>query len=362
MPPAKKGPPAAAGAPDRRGSRATIRDVAAIAGVSLMTVSRAVKQPQQVAAETLGRVQAAMAQVGYVPNMAAVSLRVSQTRLVAAIVPTLATHVFDAMLSALAAELATNGYEVLIGQTQYQPGRELELLRATLGRRPDGILVTGSVRDPAIREMLSASGIPVVEAGDLVRNHLDMAVGMSHEKMGAKVCAFLAGLGCRRFATFTGNDDRAQRRTKAFVREAQRLGLPAVHVAQVPPPTSHRVGRALMAELLASGRRVDAIFCGSDMTASGVLTECRERGIAVPGDLVVLGTGDTAFAEGLYPPLSSVRVDGARIGREAAAMFLERFAGRTPPKATVDVGFTIVERESTRRAPAVPLKAATGTR
>src|SRR5689334_11042534 len=112
-------------------ANATIRQVAELAGVSLMTVSRAVKQPQQLAPETLERVRAAMDEVGYVPNMAAVSLRLAQSRLVAAIVPTLATHVFDAMLAALTAALAKEGYEVLIGQTQYQPGREIDLIRTT---------------------------------------------------------------------------------------------------------------------------------------------------------------------------------------------------------------------------------------
>src|SRR3954468_2114367 len=110
MPPRKNAPARPPDpAPRRLPSQVTIRDVAAVAGVSLMTVSRAVKQPDSVAPETLGRVRSAMDQVGYVPNMAAVSLRMSQTRLVAAIVPTLATHVFDAMLAALTAALAKEG-------------------------------------------------------------------------------------------------------------------------------------------------------------------------------------------------------------------------------------------------------------
>ncbi|MCG2591885.1 LacI family DNA-binding transcriptional regulator [Ramlibacter sp. XY19] len=326
---------------------ATIRQVAELAGVSLMTVSRAVKQPQQLAPETLERVRAAMDEVGYVPNMAAVSLRLAQTRLVAAIVPTLATHVFDAMLAKLTAELAREGYEVLIGQTQYQPGREVDLIRTTLGRRPDGILLAGSVRDKAVRSMLSASGVPVIEAGDLVRNHLDMAVGMSNEKIGAAACSYLAALGYRRLAVFSGNDDRAQRRNRAFAREAQRRGMPVPHVVEVPPPTSHALGRELMAQLLARGPQVDAIYCGSDMAAAGVLTESRERGIAVPRDIAVMGTGDTDFAAALFPALTSVRIDGARIGEVAAGMFLDRFAGRPLPRRAVDVGFTIVQREST---------------
>jgi LacI family gluconate utilization system Gnt-I transcriptional repressor len=282
--------------------------------------------------------------------MAAVSLRLAQTRLVAAIVPSLSTHVFDAMLATLTAQLAKSGYEVLIGQTQYQQGREVDLVRTTLGRRPDGILMTGSVQDKAVRNLLEASGIPVIEAGDLVRNHLDMAVGMSNEKMGAAVCSYLAGLGHRHLAIFSGDDDRAQRRNKAFVREAAKLGLPAVRVVQVPPPTGHAIGRRAMAELVAQGVRVDAIYCGSDMTAAGVLAECRERGITVPGGVAVMGTGDTEFAQVLHPPLTSVRVDGARIGECAAAMFLECFAGRPLDKRVVDVGFAIVERESTRPA------------
>ena len=193
----------------------------------------------------------------------------------------------------------------------------------------------------------------MIEAGDLVRNHLDMAVGMSNEKMGAGVCSHLAALGYRRLAIFSGNDDRAQRRNKAFVREAERRGLPAVHVVEVPPPTSYPVGRQLLADLVAAGKRVDAIYCGSDMTAAGVLTECRERGIRVPGDLGVIGTGDTDFAPALFPALTSVRIDGARIGEVAAAMFLERFAQRATERRSVDVGFTIVARDSTRPATAI---------
>ena len=353
--PSRKEPAALPDAPPaRQTAKATIRDVAALAGVSLMTVSRAMKQPDQLAPATLARVRAAMDQVGYVPNMAAVSLRLAQTRLVAAIVPTLATHVFDAMLAALTAALAKDGYEVLIGQTQYQPEREVDLVRATLGRRPDGILVAGAVQDAAVRRMLETSGIPVIEAGDLVRDHLDMAVGVSNEELGTAVCGYLAGLGRRRLAIFSGDDGRAQSRNKACVREAARLGLPPVHVVQVAPPTSHAVGRRLLADLLARRQEVDAIFCGSDVAAAGVLSECRERGIAVPGELAVIGLGDTDFAQALAPSLSSVRMDGTRIGECAAAMFLDRFAGRALDSRTVDVGFAIVERESTRglRSPA----------
>jgi LacI family gluconate utilization system Gnt-I transcriptional repressor len=114
-----------------------------------------------------------------------------------------------------------------------------------------------------------------------------------------------------------------------------------------------------MAELLDRGPAPDAVYCGSDMTAAGVLTECRDRGVSVPGDIAVVGTGDVDFAQVLFPPLTSVRVDGARIGELAASMFLDRFAGRPIEKKAVDVGFTIVERESTR-ATAAPARKLAG--
>jgi LacI family gluconate utilization system Gnt-I transcriptional repressor len=118
----------------------------------------------------------------------------------------------------------------------------------------------------------------------------------------------------------------------------------------------------MMAALAMQGPPVDAVYCGSDITAAGVLTECRERGIGVPRQLAVIGTGDAEFAQALYPPLTSIRVDGTRIGEEAAAMFLDRFTDRKRSKRVVDVGFTIVERESTGRSTAPAVRVAAGKR
>jgi len=327
-------------------AKVTVREVAALAGVSLMTVSRAVTQPDQVATATLQRVREAITKTGYVPNLAAVSLRTSQSRLVAAIVPTLKTHMFDTMLAALIEGMATQGYQVLMGQSDYSVQREDELLRTIVGRRPDGMLVIGSVHSKATRDLLAASGIPVVEAGDLIRNPVDMVVGFSHAKLGAGVCRYLAERRRTHLAVFSGDDPRAQRRNAAFVREAEKLSLPRVLVLQSPPPTSHALGRELLARLVHESPDVEAIYCSSDMLAAGVLAEAQVRGLDVPGRLAVVGTGDIEMAASLVPALTTVRVDGGRIGALAATMLMDRMAGRPVPHPVVEVGFKIVQRDS----------------
>jgi LacI family gluconate utilization system Gnt-I transcriptional repressor len=327
-------------------AKVTIREVAALAGVSLMTVSRAVSQPGRVAESTLVRVRDAMARTGYVPNMSAVSLRSAQSRLVVAIVPTLRTHMFDTILAALRDTLAAHGYQVLLGIGDYSTQREDELLRALVGRRPDGITVTGAMHSKSTRALLAASGIPVVEIGDLVKDPIDMVVGMSHEKVGAGVCRYLAGRGYRRLAVFSGNDPRALRRNKAFAREAARLGLPTVHVVESPPPTHHGLGRTLLGQLISEGRRVDAIYCSSDMLAAGVLAEASVRRIDVPARLAVMGTGNVEFAATHAPALTTVGADDLRIGNTAAQMLIDRMAGRPVKDTVVDVGFEIMQRES----------------
>jgi LacI family gluconate utilization system Gnt-I transcriptional repressor len=327
-------------------ARATVKDVAKLAGVSLMTVSRAASHPDRVAADTLVKVRKAMAETGYVPNMAAVSLRIAQSRLVVAVVPTLRSHMFDASLKSLTEHLAANGYQLLLGEGDYSVQREDELLRTIVARRPDGILVIGSVQSKQSRALLASLGIPVVEAGDLTRERVDMVVGFSHEKLSAAACRFLASRGHKRLAVFSSDDARAMRRNNAFVREAAKLGLEPVHVVTSPVPTHHARGRDLLAALLREGPAVEAIYCSSDMLAAGVLTEARMRKIPVPKGLAVMGTGDIDLAASWLPALTTVRVDGTRIGAIAADMLLQRMAGRTVADPVVDVGFEIVERES----------------
>jgi LacI family gluconate utilization system Gnt-I transcriptional repressor len=125
------------------------------------------------------------------------------------------------------------------------------------------------------------------------------------------------------------------------------LGLSPVQVVAVPAPTTLKSGRQALRQLLHDLPAVDAVFCSSDLLALGVLTEARAQGRAVPDQLAVMGFGDLDFAADLEPALSTVQIDGAAMGRQAARFLIDRAEGRAVAQSVVDIGFSIIERDST---------------
>ncbi len=332
----------------RRGSGAvTLHDVAKLAGVAPITASRALNTPAQVSAEVLKKVTDAVARTGYVPNLLAGGLASTRSRLVAAVVPTISGPVFLETIQSLTEALAERGYQLMLGQAGYAGTREDALLEAIIGRRPDGIVLTGILHSTEGRRRLLASGIPVVETWDLTPTPIDMLVGFSHAEVGHAVAQFLHGKGRRRFAVVAGDDERANRRLAAFQATAQALGLGAAPVVLVPAPTTLKRGRLALAELLQSAPDIDAVFCSSDLLALGVMTEALARGIAVPGRLALIGFGDLEFAADLHPALTTVHINGAAIGRQAAQFIVDRAEGRSVDQRVIDIGFSIIDRHST---------------
>ena len=332
----------------RHGSSITVKDVARLAGVSAITVSRALNRPDDLSPDTLARVRTAISQTGYVPNLLAGGLRSAKSKLVAAVVPTIAGPVFLDTIQALTDALDEAGYQLLLGQSGYRNSREDALLDAIIGRRPVGMVLTGMTHSPQGRRRLLGAGIPIVETWDLAPTPIDMAVGFNHERIGEAVCEFLHARGRRHLALVSGDDERARRRANGFLHAAAKLGIDAsrVPIHWIPAPATLASGREGLAQLLARDARIDGIFCSSDLVALGVLTEAHERAIPVPRALSVVGLGDLQFAAGVVPAITTVRVDGARIGRIAAQFIIDRAEGRKVAQPVVDVGFTLVQRAS----------------
>ncbi len=325
----------------------TILDVARLAEVSAMTVSRALNAPEKVSPATLQRVREAVERMNFVPNAMASGLRSARAKLVAALLPTLVGPVFQEMVEALDMALHERGYQLMIGQSGYDAKREDELLKTIIQRRPDGIVMTGLVRSAEGRRVLRASGIPVVETWDLTATPVDMMVGFSHAAIGTAVVDFFHGRGHRHIALVSASDERARARATAFADRAQALGLPPVQIAFSPAPSTMGAGRAGLAEVLARAPQTTAVFCSSDMLALGASIEARERSLSIPQQLAIVGLGDQSFAADAAPPLTTVRIDGTRIGRLAAEMVVARAERQPRGAAVVDIGFSIVERLST---------------
>jgi LacI family gluconate utilization system Gnt-I transcriptional repressor len=275
---------------------ATLHDVAREAGVSLITASRALSNPGVVSDATIERVRAAVARTGYIPNLLAGGLKSKRSMTVAGLVPVISVPQFLPTVRALTETLDAAGYQLILGQTGYANSREEKLINTMIGRRPDGMVVTGLVNSPTAREQLKRLGIPIVEMWDLSDRPLDMVVGFSHVKVGSTIAGFFLAKGWRRFGVATGDDHRAMTRCEGF--------------------------RAVV------GR-----------------------------DIAICGFGDADFAAHLVPSLTTVQVDGAAIGRRAAQLIIDRCAGKTIAQPIIDVGFRIVERESTGAVATRPLAA-----
>lgn len=332
----------------RRGSGAiTVRDVARLAGVAPITVSRALNTPEQVSPDVRQKVLAVVQKTGYVPNRLAGGLASSRSRLIAAVVPSTVMSVFMPTIEALNDTLFDAGYQLMLGQSDYSAEREQALLEAIVGRRPDGIFLTGILGPSQGRTRLLGSGIPVVETWDLTPTPIDMLVGFSHADIGREVARFLLARGRRKLALIRASDERAERRASAFIDAVRQAGHGPVAEVNVGASRSLRSGREALGRLLDTAPDTDAIFCSSDLLALGVATEARVRGIAVPQRLALVGFGDVSFAADMAPGLSTVRINGADIGRLAARWLIDRAEGREVAPRVQDVGFSVVERETT---------------
>jgi LacI family gluconate utilization system Gnt-I transcriptional repressor len=164
------------------------------------------------------------------------------------------------------------------------------------------------------------------------------------------VAQFLMRKGYKKFAIVRAEDERADRRTLAFQDSVAQQGLPHAFVANVGASRSLKSGREAMARILAEAPDTEAIFCSSDLLALGVMTEARARGLTVPDDMAVMGFGDVPFVADMVPALTTVRINGGQIGTLAAQFLIDRAEGRAVDPRIVDVGFSIVERDSTALA------------
>ncbi|WP_239384265.1 substrate-binding domain-containing protein, partial [Delftia tsuruhatensis] len=216
-----------------------------------------------------------------------------------------------------------------------------------LSRRPDGIVLTGTEHTARTRRLLVNADVPVVELWDYQPHPLDMVVGFSQEDAGRAAFRHLAACGYRRPAILRADDSRAARRARGFARAAAEAGAPepVQIVFSESIPQAGR-GRDALDALRAQAPGADSVFCSSDALAQGVLSHAHALGLDVPGAFGVLGFGDQAQAQDAWPALSTVRVDGAAIGRLGAEALIARMAGGTAVAAQ-DVGFEVVGRAST---------------
>jgi len=334
---------------------ATIKEVAARAGVSAMTVSRVTHNPSLVAQKTREHVQTAIDELNYIPDIAAGRLSSQRSKTIAMVLPSLHFEGHARTVDALSKALRLRGFHLLIADNFYSPTEEMDLLKTILGRRPAAIVLINSAHSLAGRKLLTDAGIPVIETWDFPVRPMDSVVGFSHAEVGSALTAHLVAQGYRRIAFIGGPrdaDPRGDERRIGFEATMKAGGLESTR--QIVIETDHlsiAAGKRGIEQLLETHPDTDAAICLTDRVAMGALMECRRRDIGVPDELAITGHGDFDFGEHLIPPLTTTRIDAAAIGERAAELVFARLDGKRLRKGRRlhNVGFEVIARDSSLR-------------
>ena len=336
----------------RSTGRVTLNDVAHAAGVSPITVSRALRGERAVDPALVERVLAASNKLGYVPDPAARALASQRSNHVAILIPKLSNALFVDLLDAAQQTLRAGGFQTLIGVTHYDEGQEEQLLREQLLHRPAGLLITGLNHNAATQSLMARSQVPCVHLMDLPDAGEDeptYCVGFRQNEAGAALTRHLLATGRRRIA-FAGAqlDPRVMQRLYGWRIALQEAGCYEPTLEWLNPASSSlALGSVMFEQIMGQTPAVDAIFFCNDDLAQGALLAALRLKIEVPARVAIAGFNDLTGSDQMLPPLTSVRTPRARIGQAGAEMLLGLMRGETPAPACVDLGFEIIERGST---------------
>lgn len=320
-------------------------DVARRAGVSTASVSRVLNDPDRVSPRIRSRVEMAIAELGYVPHGAARALASRRTRIVGAIVPTLDNAIFAACINALQRRLARAGHTLLIACSDYEQSEELHETRALVGRGVEGLMLVGTRHDQRLYELLDSRRIPFVNTWTYASDAPHPCIGFDNQRAAAQIAEHLLALGHRRIAMVAGetrHNDRAEARVRGVRAALAARGLQLPPEFLIEQPYGIREGREALRQLWQLPEQPTAVIGGNDVLAFGVLLEAIAQGIPVPGTLSVTGFDDLPLASHIQPPLTTVHVPSADLGRLAAEFLLARIEGQQPlARHELDVGLVV---------------------
>jgi LacI family gluconate utilization system Gnt-I transcriptional repressor len=326
-----------------------LEDVAAAAGVSLITASRCISNPGRVSARTREHVLRVAAELGYIPNRLAASLASAKTKVIGAVIPTLLNPVHSVVLNAAFEVLAPAGYQLLLGTSHYSAREELDLIRTFLGHRVDGVLLTGRDHEADAATLLRRARTPTVEIFEHIPDPIDVGIGSSNFEAGYSLAKYLLGQGRRNLA-FVGHtdfhDSRIMGRQEGMIAASREHGMANTRTYTVASQPGSGNGGEIVGLILREAPETDAVIFAGHQLAVGAIRYALDVGIEVPRRLAIAGFGDSPVAQWIKPSLTTVTFPLEAMGRQAGQALLNRLGGRDPGARTVRLGFEIVRRES----------------
>lgn len=333
-------------APSSKKARTTLQDVADQVGVTKMTVSRYLRNPQSVAEKTREKIAAVIEELGYIENRAPAMLSKSSSRAIGILLPSLSNQIFASFVQGIETVTKAHGYETLLAHFSYDELEEERKIASLLSYQVDGLILTESHHTERTLQMIKNAGIPVVETMELPSQPIDMAVGLDHIEASYQVVKRMIASGKRHIAYFGARlDTRTKLRMQGYDRAMLEAGLTPQHVL-TGDHSCFSLADELLQRALAIMPTLDGVFCTNDDIAIGTLLVAQQRGIAVPAQLAVVGYNALDIGQTISPKLTSVDTPRFQIGEKSAELLLARLRGELPEQSVVDMGYKITAGES----------------
>lgn len=322
--------------------RKTLAAVAAVAGVSKMTVSRALRGDKDVSPKTVEKVTKAAREIGYIGNVLASSLAGQKSGLIGVILPSLQNIIFAQVLNSITNRLHGTTLQPVFGVSDYDEEREYDLIRNMLSWHPSGLIVTGVDFPEQTKDLLRTTETPLVQIMDTDGDAVGACVGFSHYDVGCQMARTLVGLGHQNFAYIGSGlerDIRARKRWAGFTEQLKKEGLKLQHQFTDTGLSSTAKGRRLIKDLWAEAKGLDCIYFSSDYLASGAYNYLTERGVKIPEQLALVGFNGLDFLDSTPGKIATTRTPQQKIGTLAVDLILsavERNSDLEPEKHVLD--------------------------
>ncbi|EFI1549777.1 LacI family DNA-binding transcriptional regulator [Escherichia coli] len=310
----------------RSTGKVTIADVAQLAGVGTMTVSRALRTPEQVSDKLREKIEAAVNELGYMPNLTASALASASSHTIAMVVPNLAEAGCTEMFAGLQHVLQPAGYQIILAESRHRLEQEEKLLETLLASNIAAAILLSVEHNSTVRHLLKNASIPVIEIGAIRTDPIDINIGIDNVAAMFELTDMLVQRGYQNIGLLCANQEQwiFQQHLQGWYKAMLRHHMSPNRVINAALPPVFSTGASQLPEFLLAWPELDALVCVSDELACGVLYECQRRRIKVPDELAVVGFGDSDVSKVCQLSLTTMAVPHRKIGLEAGNVLLER--------------------------------------
>ncbi|HCT61107.1 MULTISPECIES: LacI family DNA-binding transcriptional regulator [Acidobacterium] len=332
-----------------------LKDIAQDLGLSVVTISKALRNHPDIAEETRMRILARVKELDYQPNLMARSLVTGRSYLVGLVVPSLLHPFFAEVARSLSSVIGRQGYSLILASSEEDPELEAREIQQMTARRLDALVIATSGADAGPLERLQANGMPYVLIDREISGLETNFVGVDDVAVGRMATSHLVQQGCKRVAHIRGRDNstglrRFEGYRQALKKAGHEFSEDLVVARSNVDVDSTRMGAEAMRLLLRRKPRPDAVFAYNDPLAIGAMEAILDAGLRIPQDIAVIGCGNLHYNESLRVPLSSIDQRSSLIGERTAAILLHAIASKTPPRpVSVILDPSLVVRGSSLR-------------